>query len=278
MAFSDKDGKLYVVTVADGAEVEVADEIWGRRHRLRVVARRRLPGVQPQQRSPAWLALHLERRWWRAAPGHLGSLRRLCACLGHRRQLSVLRLGRQFAPQISNLEWNFAGNQRDGIFALALRKDVKPLSRPRATRWSLEEETADEAEEKKDDKKRQEGRQGRRRREDEEARRHRLRGSRRPRDAGAGRGRELHRARRRSRGSCFTAPRDRPSTAAPTPRPASCRSIASKTARPRSSSKSGLRAGRSRPTARRCWCAKKGFKLNDAKPKAGEPRRSRPAA
>jgi tricorn protease len=32
---------------------------------------------------------------------------------------------REFAPQISNVEWNFAGNRTTGIFALALRADVK---------------------------------------------------------------------------------------------------------------------------------------------------------
>ena len=29
---------------------------------------------------------------------------------------------REFAPQISNVEWNFAGNRTTGIFALALRR------------------------------------------------------------------------------------------------------------------------------------------------------------
>ncbi|MDR2345521.1 MAG: PDZ domain-containing protein [Planctomycetaceae bacterium] len=37
---------------------------------------------------------------------------------------------REFAPQISSTEWNFAGNRNAGIFALALRKDVKNLFAP----------------------------------------------------------------------------------------------------------------------------------------------------
>jgi tricorn protease len=37
---------------------------------------------------------------------------------------------RQFAPQISSIEWNFAGNRNIGIFGLALRKDVKNLFPP----------------------------------------------------------------------------------------------------------------------------------------------------
>ena len=32
---------------------------------------------------------------------------------------------REFAPQLGSLEWNFIGNRSTGIYALALRKDVK---------------------------------------------------------------------------------------------------------------------------------------------------------
>ena len=32
---------------------------------------------------------------------------------------------RTYAPQISNVEWNFAGNRTTGIFCLALREDVE---------------------------------------------------------------------------------------------------------------------------------------------------------
>jgi tricorn protease len=39
---------------------------------------------------------------------------------------------REYAPQISSLEWNYAGNRTTEIFALALRKDVPPPFPPRS--------------------------------------------------------------------------------------------------------------------------------------------------
>ena len=43
LAFCDKDGKLYVLTVADKKLVEMADDRRGPDPRLRLVARRQLP-------------------------------------------------------------------------------------------------------------------------------------------------------------------------------------------------------------------------------------------
>jgi tricorn protease len=51
---------------------------------------------------------------------------------------------REFAPQMSGVEWNFAGNRNVGIFALALRKDVKNI---------FGEQFGDDDDDKKDDKK-----------------------------------------------------------------------------------------------------------------------------
>ena len=39
---------------------------------------------------------------------------------------------RHYAPQISDLEWNFAGNLRGGIYSMTLRRDVKPLFPPKS--------------------------------------------------------------------------------------------------------------------------------------------------
>jgi tricorn protease len=65
---------------------------------------------------------------------------------------------REFAPQISTIEWNFAGNRMTGIYALALRKDVKNLFPPQSDEVTVEEKKdepkADEKKEKgkKDEK------------------------------------------------------------------------------------------------------------------------------
>ncbi|MBN1155478.1 PD40 domain-containing protein [candidate division KSB1 bacterium] len=65
---------------------------------------------------------------------------------------------REFAPQISRLEWNYAANRNTGIFAMALRKDVKHPFPPQSDEVSLEvkDDTKKEDEKKSDDKKKEE--------------------------------------------------------------------------------------------------------------------------
>jgi tricorn protease len=57
---------------------------------------------------------------------------------------------REFAPQISTVEWNFAGNRNVGIFALALRKDVK---NPFAPQFENDDEKTKSDEKKSDENK-----------------------------------------------------------------------------------------------------------------------------
>jgi tricorn protease len=144
IAFSDKDGKLFVATVADGSEVEVADDIFG------------------QLFDYSWssdsthLAFSLNNEagisrihiW--SAPG--GEPRQVTSDLfdsynpvwGHEGNYLFFVSERHYVPQVSNLEWNYAGNQRDGIYALALRADVEPLFPPESDEVKLEEEKADD--------------------------------------------------------------------------------------------------------------------------------------
>ena len=49
LAFSDKDGKVFVLTLADKSLVQVADESRGQVRRLRLVAVRHASGVQPER-------------------------------------------------------------------------------------------------------------------------------------------------------------------------------------------------------------------------------------
>jgi tricorn protease len=145
IAFSDKDGKLFVVTVADGAEVEVADDIYG------------------QMDAYAWSP---DGRYLAFSLNNVAGVLRLfvwSVAGGEPRQISSDLFNayfpawgtggdylffiseRHYAPQISNLEWNYAGNQRDGIYALSLRKDVKPLFAPESDEVDLEDGTTDNA-------------------------------------------------------------------------------------------------------------------------------------
>ena len=125
LAFSDKDGKVYVLSVADKKITQAA-------HDTRSM-------VMDYAWSPegAFLAFSMGERngnrslhLWRAADG---TLHRVTGDLFSEwgpawdpdgNYLYFLS-SRNFAPQISMVEWNYAGNRSTGLFALALRKDVK---------------------------------------------------------------------------------------------------------------------------------------------------------
>ena len=149
IAFSDYLGRLMVVTVADGSEVLVADDIIG--------------AIGDYEWSPngGHLAFSLRNEAgvsrlfiWSVADGEL---RQVTSDLFDAANPAWDPDGdylfyiseRSYAPQISNLEWNYAGNRRDGIFALALRTDVKPLFPPEDDEVTVTKD--DDADEKDDD-------------------------------------------------------------------------------------------------------------------------------
>ncbi len=124
LALADKDGKLYVVTVAGKKVVEIADDRFG--------------GIFDYAWSPdgghlafsmgehtGMRVLHV----WSVADGKVKRLTsEMFSSFGPawdpEGKLLYFLSNREFAPQISDIEWNYAGNRRTGIFALALRKDV----------------------------------------------------------------------------------------------------------------------------------------------------------
>ncbi len=77
LAFSDKDGKVFVLTLADKSLMQVADEAARSGVRLRLVAVWHASGVQPQRPELHSIALHLERRPDEAAPDHRRDVRRV---------------------------------------------------------------------------------------------------------------------------------------------------------------------------------------------------------
>lgn len=163
LAFSDKDGKLYVLTLADKKVVEVADEKRG--------------GISDYQWSPhgghlafsltdanGFSAIHI----WSVSDG---KLRRITGEYTEEYEPVWDPEGnylfylseREFAPQISTVEWNYAGNRQVGVFALALRKDVKNPFAPQSDEVSTDEDSQegdkpdadrrkDAAEDREDDK------------------------------------------------------------------------------------------------------------------------------
>jgi tricorn protease len=152
IAFSDIYGKLFVVTVADGSEVEVADDIFG--------------GIFDYEWSPdsQYLAFSLNNvhRMSRVFIWSNGNEPRQVTSDLFDSYAPVWWGGgdylffiseRHYVPQISNLEWNYAGNDRDGIYVLALQKDGKALFPAESDEVEFKEDEDDEeADEKKDDK------------------------------------------------------------------------------------------------------------------------------
>jgi len=125
IAFGDKDGKLYVLTLADRKVVEIADSSRGQ-IRDYVWSPRGNYLAFTMANTNQFAGVHI----WSATDGQV---RRVSdeffsaynpAWDPQGNYLYYLS-DREFAPQLSNVEFNFATNRQTYIYALALRKDVK---------------------------------------------------------------------------------------------------------------------------------------------------------
>ena len=125
IAFSDKDGKLYVLTLADRKVVEIADTprnqirdyIWSPRGNFLAFTM-----ANQNQFSSVFV--------WSATDGQLrrvtdDSFNSYNPTWDPQGNYLYYLSDREFAPQLSNAEFNYATNRQTYIYALALRKDVK---------------------------------------------------------------------------------------------------------------------------------------------------------
>ena len=125
LAFSDKDGKLYVLTLADRKLTEIAD---ARRGQVRDYSwsprGNYLAFTMPNENQFSSIYI------WSAADGQL---RRVTAENNNSNnpvwdpQGNYLYFfsDREYLPQLSSVEFNFATNRTTHIYAMSLRKDVK---------------------------------------------------------------------------------------------------------------------------------------------------------
>ena len=125
IAFSDKDGKVYVLTLADRKLVEVADSPRGQ--------------VRDYTWSPSgnFLAFSMSNQnqfqsvfVWSASDGQVRRVTEEAfnsynPAWDPQGNYLYFLSDREFAPQISNVEFNFATNRPTYIYAMTLRKDVK---------------------------------------------------------------------------------------------------------------------------------------------------------
>ncbi|MFQ5349412.1 MAG: S41 family peptidase, partial [Thermoanaerobaculia bacterium] len=163
LAFSDKDGKLYVLELDSRTIAAIADDPWG------------------QIRDYVWspqgghLAFRLANEngygsiaVWSVANGQM---RRVTDDLFHdfspawdpAGEFLYYLSDREYAPQISSIEWNFATDRETYVYALALRADVEHPFPVESDEVTIEEEKEEKVEPEKKGKKKEEAKE-----EDEE--------------------------------------------------------------------------------------------------------------
>ena len=154
LAFSDKDGRLFVLTIEDKSIVEAAHE---RRGSLRDYAWSPNGGYlafslrDKSEFSSLYIWSLTEETLHRITGPYADEYAPSWDPEG---KYLFFLAAREYAPQISSVEWNYAGNRQVGIFALALRKDVPDLFSPESDEVTIDDEKAKDADdeaEKTDD-------------------------------------------------------------------------------------------------------------------------------
>ncbi len=169
LAFSDKDGKLYVLTLADRKLVQIADDprdmirdyTWSPKGAYLAFSMSDLSGTR---------SLHI----WSATDGQVHrvtdeTFNEEAPRWDPEGEYLYYQSERQFAPQISQIEWNFAGARMTGLFALTLKKDGKSAFPPQSDEVTFGDKSPSEGldrlpGDKKDEARRTEPKPGRRRR------------------------------------------------------------------------------------------------------------------
>ena len=126
LAFSDKDGKLYILTLADRKTVQVADTPRGQIRDFVWSPKGTYLAFSMAANANTLSSIFI----WGAGDGQV---RRVTEEMFNAFAPAWDRDGnylyflsdREFAPQISQLEFNYATNRSTYIYAMALRKDVK---------------------------------------------------------------------------------------------------------------------------------------------------------
>jgi tricorn protease len=143
IAFADKDGKVYVLTVADKKVAEIADS---RRGQIRDYAwsprGNHLAFSMPNENG--FNSIHI----WSAGDGQVHRVTEeffnaTGPAWDPQGNYLYFLSDREFAPQISSLEFNYATNRTAGIFAVALRKDMKSPFPPESDEVTITKEEAD---------------------------------------------------------------------------------------------------------------------------------------
>jgi tricorn protease len=126
IAFGDKDGKIWVVTLADRKMIEIVDSsrgqirdyVWSPRGSYLAFS---MP-VSPNGNTSVYVWSAADNKVRSVTDANFNSFNPVWDPQG---SYLYFISNREFAPQISNIEFNYATNRDAYIYALALRKDVK---------------------------------------------------------------------------------------------------------------------------------------------------------
>ena len=145
LAFMDKDGKLYVLTLEDKKLVEIADDM-----------------LRPRARDSAWSPNGGHLAFSLTGSNNLRSIYIWSVSDGQRRRITSELFDefdpawdpegnylyylsrREFAPRESSVEWNYFIDREMGIFTLALRTDVRHPFLPESDEVTVEKEETEE--------------------------------------------------------------------------------------------------------------------------------------
>jgi tricorn protease len=125
IAFGDKDGKLYVLTLADRKVMEIADSPRNQIRDYTWSPRGNFLAFTMANSNP-FTSVHI----WSATDGQVRrvtdeSFNSYNPAWDPQGNYLYYLSDHEFAPQLSNIEFNYATNRPTYIYALALRKDVK---------------------------------------------------------------------------------------------------------------------------------------------------------
>ena len=143
LAFSDKDGKVFIITLADRKVTEIADArrgqvrdyIWSPRGNFLAFT---MPNENQYSSIYVWSAADNQLR--RVTDDTVNSYNPAWDPQGN--YLYFLS-DREFLPQLSSVEFNFATNRMTYIYAMALRKDVKHPFPPESDEVTIAKSTED---------------------------------------------------------------------------------------------------------------------------------------
>ncbi len=152
IVFSDKNGKLYLVDVKSKKKKEIADErdnfvfdyTWSPNGGFLAFSL-----TDPNGFNAIWIYSVKDSKLNRVT-GEL--FNEFEPVWGPKGDYLYYMSDRMFQPQIGSIEWNYLVDRETGIYAIALRKDVKHPFPPKSDEVEIEEAGKDDVKDKKDKK------------------------------------------------------------------------------------------------------------------------------